>query len=336
MLSMLVKSKKFLVCLSLSVVVFPFITLAQGTDLNYALSSELAVKTSPTYPRPNEMVSINLSLYTADLNSAVITWYKDGKKMLSGKGEVKYSFKTGAAGKETKIEIDLTLADGTSFSKTLTFNPASVDIIWEANSYVPPFYKGKALHPKQGFLKVVAMPEFVKNGLRISPQNLIYEWSNTVKSYQNESGYGKNTLTLSGSLLGKSEDIRVTVKDPSSNMTVENSIKINPTEPEIVFYENNPYYGHLFNLGLSKNFVLKTEEIQVLAAPYYFTKDTNIKYDWRLNNNSVPNLSGSMTAIFRKPEDKTSGQSSISLQVENPIRVLQQASANLIMSFNKD
>ena len=32
------------------------------------------------------------------------------------------------------------------------------------------FYKGKALHSRQGNLKIVAMPEFVKNGKRTAPK----------------------------------------------------------------------------------------------------------------------------------------------------------------------
>jgi hypothetical protein len=136
---------------------------AQAVNMPYALSSELNVEIIPTYPRPNEMVFVNLALYTDDLNSADISWYQDGKNVLSGKGEVKYSFKAGSVGTETKIEIRIKLLSGASFSKTFTLNPASVDLVWEANSYVPPFYKGKALHPRQGSLKLVAMPEFVKN-----------------------------------------------------------------------------------------------------------------------------------------------------------------------------
>ena len=153
---------------SVAVAVLPVISFAQSS-----FSSELGVDISPNYPRPNETVSINLSLYTADLNSALITWYRDGESVLEGRGETRYSFQMGPVGKETKIEIQIELLGGTSFSKTFTLNPASVDLVWEADSYVPPFYKGKALHAMQGRLKIVAMPEFVKNGARISPQNLI-------------------------------------------------------------------------------------------------------------------------------------------------------------------
>ena len=76
------------VCLVFS----PEISVAQLINTQFALQNELGVEITPTYPRPNEKVSIKLSLYTDNLDSATITWYKDGKNVLGGKGEKNYSF----------------------------------------------------------------------------------------------------------------------------------------------------------------------------------------------------------------------------------------------------
>jgi hypothetical protein len=329
---------KFLMMIIVGLAVLPIFSFAQiNVNVPFALSNELGVEIIPNYPRPNEMIFMNLTLYTDDLNSADITWYKDGKAVLSGKGETKYSFKAGPVGEETKIEIKVKLLSGASFSKSFTLNPASVDLVWEANSYVPPFYKGKALHPRQGSLKVVAMPDFVKNGKRILPQNLVYEWSNGVNVYQSQSGYGKSVIVVDGSLLGGTEKIEVLVTDPVNSLVAQGFMDITPVDPEIVFYENDPYYGHIFDSAVIGAFNLKSEEVQILAAPYYFTKEMGglLKYDWRLNGASVPSLSDSRTAIFRKPEDKTTGISNVSLQIENTNRILQQAGSSLIMNFSK-
>ena len=110
-----------------------------------------------------------------------------------------------------------------------------------------------------------------------------------------------------------------------------------PVDPEIVFYQNDPYYGHIFDTALTGSFELKTGEVQILAAPYFFTKEREglLKYEWRLNGTLVSNLYGSRTAIFKKPENQT-GRSVISLRMENINRILQQADSNLgIMFENK-
>ncbi|MEK7669537.1 MAG: hypothetical protein AAB350_03055 [Patescibacteria group bacterium] len=331
---MLNKFKIFLIVAGM-VIILPMITSAQTVNIPFALSNELNVEIIPTYPSPNEIVFLNLTLYTDDLNSADISWYQNGKNVLSGKGETRYNFKTGNIGEETKIEIVIKLLSGISFTKTFTLTPAGVDLVWEADAYVPPFYKGKALHPRQGVLKIVATPDFVKNGKRILPQNLIYEWSNDVEAYQSQSGYGKNILILSGSILGKSESIEVLVRDPANNLVAQKFIDISPVDPEIIFYENSPYYGHIFDLAVTNTFNLKTDEVEVLAVPYYFTKNDNglLKYEWRLNSQSVPNLFGSRTAVFRKPEN-SGGKSSISLRIENQNRILQQADGKLTINFD--
>ncbi len=333
---MLNKFIKTLILVGFGVIILPTISFGQiKVNTSYALSNELGVEIIPNYPKPNKMVFINLTLYTNDLNSALITWYKDGKKVLSGKGKTKYSFRTANVGKETKIETVIKLLNGSVFSKVFTLNPANVDLTWEANSYTPPFYKGKALHPKQGSLKVVATPEFIKGGKIILPQNLIYKWSNGLKVYQEQSGYGKNVIILNGSILGRNENIKVLVTDPVNNLVAESFVNIKPINPEIVFYKDSPYYGPIFNLAIANNFNLKAEETQILAAPYYFTKENinGLKYEWRLNNQVISNLSSSRTAIFRKPK-KQAGKSLISLQVQNLIRILQQADRNLTISFS--
>jgi hypothetical protein len=210
-----------------------------------------------------------------------------------------------------------------------------VDLVWEANSYVPPFYQGKALHPRQGSLKIVALPNFVKDGRRILPQNLVYEWSNDVDVFQSQNGYGRNVLILNGSLLGKTEKVEVLITDPVNNLVAHSFINIAPVNPEIIFYENDPYYGHIFDLAIGNTFELKKDEVQILTAPYFFTKENNslLKYEWRLNASSVSNLSGSRTAVFRKPEDQKSGTSIVFLRVENTNRILQQADKNLNIVF---
>lgn len=334
---MLNKFVKILMMVGIGLIVLPIFSFAQiDVNMPYAFSSELGVKIIPNYPKPNEMVFISLTLYTGDLNSADITWYKDGKIVLSGKGETEYSFRAGPVGEEIKIEIRIKLLSGVSFSKNFSLNPAGVDIVWEAYSYTPPFYRGKALHPRQGSLKIVAMPEFVKNGRRISSENLVYQWSNDVQSYQGQSGYGKKVLVLNGSILGRSESIKVLVTDPINNLAAQSFIDISPTDPEIIFYEINPYYGHIFDSAVANSFDLKTGEVQILAAPYYFTREENnpLKYEWRLNGQVIPNLSDSRTAIFKKPEDEA-GRSSISLQTKVTNRILQQAGSSLIMNFEK-
>jgi hypothetical protein len=275
-------------------------------------------------------------MYTADLNSAEIFWYKDGKLELSGKGELRYSFSTGAIGKETNIEIRVVLQGGQSFSRQIKINPASVDLVWEANSYTPPFYKGKALHSRQGLLKIVAMPNFVRNGTTINPKTLIYEWSNGLTAYQSQSGYGKNILLINGSMLGQDDRIELLVRDPATNMVTNGFLTISPVDPELVFYEKNPFYGYIFEKSLGNNTSMKEEELEVWTAPYNLSNENpkSLVYEWRLNGSVAPELYNSRSAVFRRPEE-VSGNSNISLKIENLNRILQYVENTLMIKFEE-
>ncbi len=87
----------------------------------------------------------------------------------------------------------------TSVTKDIPITPEDLDIIWQANSYVPPFYEGKALFPPVGTVSFVAMPGFIdSNGNPVNPKKLIYTWSQDTTVLGDKSGYGKNVLTVQG------------------------------------------------------------------------------------------------------------------------------------------
>lgn len=329
--------QKLLAIMFSVMLVWPAIALAQpNNNAPFSLQDELETEIIPNYPKPGEMIWINLSMYTADLDSADIAWYRNGKQELIGKGLKQYSFRNAESGKTTTIEIRVRLQNGITFSKKLSFAPTSIDLIWEADSYVPPFYQGKALHPRQGKIKVVAIPEFIVNNKRIKAEKLIYEWSDGLQVYQSQSGYGRNVLFLNGSILGSSEEVEVFVRDPESNLVAQAFLSIPTTDPEIIFYQNNPYYGFIFDQALGNSLELLTQEVQVLATPFFITKEVGsiLQYSWRLNGQTVPELQGSRTAIFRKPEGE-SGQSRVQLEVKNQNRILQFADKSLVLMFEK-
>src|SRR3989344_5968640 len=191
---------------------------------NISLPSELNINLVPNYPKPNSRVRLSLTMYTENLDNAQIDWYVDGKKVLSGIGEKVYTVTTSKAGTETDVEIIITLASGAKFSKSLTLKPATIDLLWQSDSYVPPFYKGKALFPSQGNVVITAMPEFYSGSSKVSPSSLNYSWTVNDKVLQNQSGYGKQSIKVAGPALGTSINVLVTVTDNSMGITSDTSL----------------------------------------------------------------------------------------------------------------
>lgn len=332
-------SKRIVLVLSVFVLALPLFVGAQlNIDLSAALESELNVEVIPTYPKPNTVVFIQLEMYSEDLDKAEITWNQDNKIFVKGNGKKSYSFNSGPSGTETNIEVRVKLQSGKTFYKSMRIKPVGVDLIWQSDSYVPPLYKGKALHPKQGNLRIVAMPDFRDgNGDVVAAEKLIYKWSDGTNVFDTQSGYGKNVLNIEGSLLGIANRVEVLVTNPNGIGTASEIIDIGTVTPEIVFYEISPFYGPILEKALPRSLEMSGEEIEVMAAPFYASgiNSNTTKLNWRLNNQRSVGLENSRTIVFRKPEN-SSGLSSIQLSIDNQSKFLQSTRGGLNINFKND
>ncbi|MEK7062518.1 MAG: hypothetical protein AAB946_00620, partial [Patescibacteria group bacterium] len=151
----------------LSVVYYlPTITYAQFNLGSFSpngiasLADELTVDVIPTYPKPNSRVFVELRMYTEDLNSAMLSYLVNGKMIKESRGLLNFNFTIGGAGSKTTLTINIALQSGVKFSKEIIFQPATVDLLWQSDSFVPPFYRGKALFPEQGAVLISAAPQF--------------------------------------------------------------------------------------------------------------------------------------------------------------------------------
>lgn len=330
--------KIFLISLLSTVCYLPLFANAQinfGSQFNLnnvvSLPDELSIDISPEYPRPNSSVILSLRMYTEDLDSALITWFKDGKKEREGVGLKNFTFVTGPSGSQTEVTVNINLVRGLSFSKKITLRSANVDILWQANSHVPPFYRGKALFPKQGSVTLSAVHNFYSGTSRINPNQLVYTWTVNDRVLESQSGYGKHTVSTDGPILGTSLNVSLLVTDPKTNIVASNSVNISPVEPIITFYENSPLYGIIFEHSVNGGLQITGEEVNIIAVPYYMNTDS-LSYSWRMNGRATPEVSG-LSVTFRKPET-VSGSTSLSLRAENLNRILQFAENSFTIKYS--
>ena len=151
-------------------------------------ASSISIDLVPENPEPNENVTITLSSYASNLDLIPISWSVNGKTAASGRGKKSFSVVAPAEGKEVNVTASISLPDGL-VEKKVMIRPEVMVLLWQANdSYVPPFYKGKALPTLDSEIKVVAMPE-TKGTNR---GNLAYSWKKDYASDQSASGYNKN------------------------------------------------------------------------------------------------------------------------------------------------
>jgi hypothetical protein len=302
------------------------------------LEEQIDVNVTPTFPKPGDSVNISLEAYGINLDKAPIKWSVDGKVAKESIGAKSFDIKAGKLGEQTVITIEIQPPYSNLMVKTITINPQSVDIIWEADTYTPPFYKGKAMFTPQEKAVFVAMPNITDpSGVQTDPKTLTYKWSRDQEVLGHLSGYGQNYLTYTGNILMRPVETRVEINN--GNASASGYIYVTTKDPETYLYEKNPLYGIMFNKEISNNFVFGDKEERTLAVfPYFFGINSrsanNLKYKWTLNYNQVE-VPENQSEITLRNVDKLEGRSLINVTTKNKSNFLQEAATKTYVDFSK-
>jgi hypothetical protein len=333
--------KKFVSSLSLALVfsfVISFVTLISAISTTTAHAQQAGgpvITIIPKHPGPFQNVTIKVDEFSRDPNSLNIAWTLDGKSAQSGTGLKEFKFTTGALGTVHNVSINVG-----GVSRAVTIRPAVVDLMWQADSFTPPFYSGKALHSNQDPVTVVAEPFFLNaQKVRINPSTLIYNWKQDGKAVGSASGYGKKTFKVTPSILMKPIEIEVEVSSSDGVYHATSRISVSDTKPEVTAYENHPLYGIIFQNALNgKDFVMSGSETRIAIMPYYFSNEQKkinaLDYTWKLNNSLIPEKNDEI--VFRKPENVRQGSSAVTLNVKNNTRFMQSSDASFNVKFSNE
>lgn len=240
------------------------------------------------------------------------------------------------------IGLFLSSHAATAQAQNATTSPAApsgtVDLVVEPTSYVPPFYKGEALFTTQGTAKIVALPDIVVNGQQADAKDLVFDWQQDGTNLISDSGMGKNSITVSGTVPIRDINISVTVLDLSGNVLAASSKILSANDPEVLVYENNPLYGILFNEAVTGNYYLgQRSELDLIAKPYFFNvssdSGTDSTYKWFVNGNYVSASGQTNELILQQQNNNLSGTAAVSLTVNNNVKIFQYANMNFSVNF---
>lgn len=294
----------------------------------------------PENPGPNQQVKINLEVYSYDINSAEITWKVNGKVIDKGLGHKTFVFTTGKAGATTKVEATIDPRDRPSSVQTFSFTPGEVDLLWQADVYSHPFYKGKRLYTPESNVVLVAMP---RNGTgNIRPSETVFNWKINGSNDAENSGFGRNTYVYEGPIILRDLEAEVETYSPTPGAGDEKSvataaITVSPYAAGLRLYENSPTLGILFNKALRGNITIDKPEMGIAAYPYFqtiATKNSDTNYTWIVDDNPVAVDPRQNTITLRRSEGDT-GQSFVAVQSETPMKILQTAETGVNLSFDR-
>ncbi len=310
---------------------------AQGSVFDSMSSIDLNI--SPSNPRVGDSVVLTLSSDLLDLDSSKIVWYIDGvaRKETSNKS---VTIKTKSDGQKTTIKATVETSDGIIKETYGEIIPAGIDLIVEPMTYTLPFYKGKPFFVALSTLKIIAIPDVVINGVRIPSKDLVFKWTRENAVLSATSGKGRDSVVINSTIPVRDITIGVEILDESGNLLTETSKIITLSEPKILFYENSPLYGLLYNKAITGSYYLGTkEELKIVAKPFSFSffNDTpeESTYSWYVNENYVSPSGKTNEVILRQTSTSLRGTASISLDLKNTTKINQYANGSFNVEFGE-
>lgn len=299
--------------------------------------TSISVNTSPENPAPGETVTISVSSFAHNLDTVFISWFVNGVASGGGTGRKSFSVTAPNPGVEMVVTARIGLPDGVVEARA-SIRPSTMVLLWEAtDSYVPPFYRGKALPTLGSRIKVVAMPEIKSGNSFLNPKGLTYEWRKDYSAELPASGYGKNWYSYVQDYLENASVVGVTATNTTGNLSSTGNIQVAAYAPEIVFYKKDKDYGTLWEKALGSGHRVAGEEM-IVAAPYFISpKDIRrpeLVWYWGINGaRTIVEDLLRQNILPVAVEAGTTGTASISLRIENREKLFQDISNQFNVSF---
>lgn len=204
----------------------------------------------------------------------------------------------------------------------------SVDILWQSETYAPPFYKGRSLWTTQSRIIFVAIPQGLGN-----PANLNYKWTRNGTVLGDISGVGRNSLSFTDSILSRPQSIMVEIISSNDTVLASSTVAVAPIAPTLAIYENNPLYGFMFHKEIGEGLRLQAREIAFTAFPFFFSTPSrthsSMTYEWRTNTGVTDNGN----SVTYRTQDDAAGAAGVRVRAGSASAITQSVDRNFSIQF---
>ncbi|MDP3725712.1 MAG: hypothetical protein Q8R36_00770 [bacterium] len=327
----LVYTKNILLLLTFGIAIFALSFFAYAQTIAPSLSLGL----SPAQPGANTEVVATIQSAFNDLSTARISWTLNGKITAEGDGITTFRFTTGVLGTVSRVSTVVLTKAGEKLGGSFEIRPAEVDVMWEALTYKPPFYKGKSVATSGSKIRVSAIPHMIIQGEKVSPEKLTYTWQQNRNVLGSLSGVGKQSVIIDAPYPHEETYVAVQISSPDGKSGAQKGITIATQNPQIVLYEKSPSEGVKYENALPADFNLAEEEITIRAEPYFFSTEDlsgkNVSFVWSLNSKEIKPATRINEITLRKESGE--GIAQLELVVKNAAKALQEAVARMSIQF---
>lgn len=264
---------------------------SDSTEVVPSIGRDVVIAMSPRHPSPGERVRFSLSSNLLNLEYTNIVWKQNGKEIGGGTGMVEFEINTGALGVKQIISADVSDKNLNAHAEAVII-PTQVDLLYDADSYIPPFYKGRALPSAGSRIRMQAIAQFKRaDGTLVPESGIAYTWKQNDRIMNAVSGRGKSSATFDAPSLFGAHTIVVSAVSSDGTFSGETSVVIPSVDPIVLLYEDDPLFGVMYHHALANNAVIGDSERAFIGVPHFAPirtlSDTQISYEWRINNRKV-------------------------------------------------
>ena len=261
-----------------------------GAQLSSGFDADLTLELSPAHSSPGELVRLTARSTLLDLSGTTLAWYENGKKIAGGMGVVEADVVAGALGSEAAVSVEVSQNGVVLITRDARIRPTELDLLWESDSYAPPFFRGRALPSAGTTLRLQAIPRFKRADASFVPaSDITFTWRRNGYVVASVSGRGKSQARLPSPALFGTDDVSVEARTPDGAFEGAASVRIPSVEPVLVLYERHPLFGVMYHQALGARNILPEIEMSFAAVPYFAEAISpgGLVYEWRVNGTPV-------------------------------------------------
>lgn len=261
------------------------------------LPSSAAIELIPELPGPGE--TFTARAYNPPQGTTSFEWRVNGKVVDQARtGGIVLT--AGSAGEETVLEL-LFLGEGELAQATKVVVPHDIALVWEGNSYTPPFYTGRPLVTPESTVTVTAIPRVFSNGAPLSPSTLEYRWFMDGSKTPFRSGVGVRSVTVKPPFFGRAFSVSVEVEGAQGAFGRASAL-LTPARPELLVFEDAPLLGPLVNREV-RGGVSGETEARFVVFPLFTDGLETPPYQWEVNGETVEPGENPRMISFRKASE---------------------------------
>lgn len=256
------------------------------------IGDAVSITLSPAYPAPFDAVHLEAHSNAYDLSESTLTWRVNDKVLAQGVGATSVDVAAGALGSAVRISVEVVAPDDAELFATATIAPTEIDLVFDSDSYVPPFYKGRALPSAGSTLRLEAIPHFVSDeGKEVPISDIIFTWKRNDQILGSISGRGKSGVHIPAPVLFGTDTISVEAITTDRQLAGSASLRIPSEDSVLDLYQDHPLFGVLYHRALGGQSLIPDSEMTFAATPYFAPvpslSDRSLQWSWHVNGKKI-------------------------------------------------